>query len=835
MHTERLLHTIDCTQEHPPEIYFACGPTRVRTSGAGRYREAEPRPLARFGYRFSIDHPGKPHVAVVRYPDDRRRFMLIMDGTSYDLSTGVITGGAQPLSGDMLELRQVFWPRWRDCSLVFTTWSIGEPAAAAEVQIRELDSLPPLAVPGDSADGTRRALGVQYEDPCGTAASEGALTKEAWVERVTAYMRHSGQNLLVYPLVWYHGPQYPSAREPADAFDMVVAPDRRQYARWTRQPPAWVESLLERFAAAGLQFQASLTLLRLGSLMARMNTDAAAIQAGADTINNVLADGQVQTGTGDWTIVYNARNYPGLLAYHAAGRDLADFPWAYGERGGQRPGPIFNPVHPVVQEAVVGLVAEIAGRYAPYPAFTGISLNVWHASIGWFGSLRAGYDDLTAGLFSRETGIEIPVAADAPDRFAQRFAFLTSVCREAWIDWRCAKVHALLGRLRDAVLQARADLRLTLTLWDETTVPQLLGPVTGGHQYPARVSTAELYREGGIDLARLAGDPDLGVDLGLGNTRDRGGHPPAPAGGTEAPLAAVAMFRDHDFLDRQTLRGLAAQARPGAFVFNCWVEAWGRHRWFPCTPEDTQAEALAVMSGQPADGICRINSEYEPDGFWWDSQLRIAPAFPAGVHFLEPYAHALAEFDALRVTRGGLFLDKAHTEHLQAFARAYRSLPAVRFTTVGSSTDPVAVRTAVQDRLRYVYLVNREYYPVPVCLQFDRPPVGLRDLATGAALEAGARWETVLGPYELRAVALEAAADVAGFAVSPPESVVQALADQARDAMATLRRLPGRGYRLPGAEAMCRDLEEALAARRWAWLRRALSSYVVRKARELDV
>jgi len=47
--------------------------------------------------------------------------------------------------------------------------------------------------------------------------------------------------------------------------------------------------------------------------------------------------------------------------------------------------------------------------------------------------------------------------------------------------------------------------------------------------------------------------------------------------------------------------------------------------------------------------------------------------------------------------------------------------------------------------------------------------------------------------------------------------------------------LPGRGYRLPGAEAMCRDLEEALAARRWAWLRRALSSYVVRKARELDV
>jgi hypothetical protein len=833
MEPGRLLVAIDCTADYPPERYFACGLTEVIAGPAGRYRQAEARPLARFGYRFAVEHVGRPHLAVIRYPDDRRRFMLIMDGTEYDLSTGVITGGAQPHSGRLLELRQVFWPRWQDCSLVFTTWSTGEPAAAASFEIRELDGLPELEVPGDPCDGSRRQLGVQYEDPCGTGASEGALSKEEWAERIVAYMRHSGQGLLVYPLVWYHGPQYPSQREPADAFDTVVAPDRRQYARWTTHPPEWVAPLLDRLAAARLEFVASLTLLRLGSLMRRMNCDLAAIVAGADTINNMLWCDQVQTGTSDWTVVYNARNYPGLLEYHAAGKDQGDFPWMYGEKGGQHPGPIFNPLHPVVQEAVVGLVQEVVQRYGAFPAFRGLSLNLWHATIGWFASLRAGYDDYTTALFARETGIQIPVDDRAPDRFSRRHQYLTGVCRPAWIEWRCRKVQALVCRLRDVVVAARPDLRLTLTVWDETTVPQLLGWATGGHQHPARLSTLELYREGGIDLEQLGREPGVAVDLGLGNTRDRGGHPPDSTGGTAAPPEGASMYRDHDFLDRQTLTAMAELPDPGAFIFNCWVEAWGQHRWFPCAPDDAQAAALAVMSGQPAEGIFRLNSEYPEDGFWWDSQLRISPAFPAGDHFLEPYAHAVAELDARRITRGGLFLDKAHTELLQGFAPAYRSLPAVQFATVGSSTDPVAVRTVLHGGRRYLYLVNREYYPVEVRVRFSGRPIGLQDLATGEPIAAAADWEVVLGPYQLRALALCDQVGVDGFTATPPAPVAQALAEQVGQAAHDLALLAARGLALPGAEQLWRELPAALAAGRLAWVRRALHSYVVRKSRQL--
>jgi hypothetical protein len=40
------------------------------------------------------------------------------------------------------------------------------------------------------------------------------------------------------------------------------------------------------------------------------------------------------------------------------------------------------------------------------------------------------------------------------------------------------------------------------------------------------------------------------------------------------------------------------------------------------------------------------------------------------------------------------------------------------------------------------------------------------------------------------------------------------------------------GHSISGMDEMQRDIERAIAAKRLAWLRRALSSYIVRKCRE---
>ncbi|MCL5096097.1 MAG: family 10 glycosylhydrolase [Candidatus Omnitrophica bacterium] len=837
----RLIDRIDCTRDLGPDRYFAYGTTQVVEAGAGRYREAEGKPASRFGYRFRINKIGQPHVAVIRFPDDKRRYMCIMDGTTYDLTTGVFTDWAQPLSGKMLEMRQVFWPRWEDCSITFMTWGEGEPAAAASIEIHELGSLPALELPGDPGDDGHRELGIQYEDPCGTGVSEGASNRDEWMDRVVQYARYTGQGLLVYPMAWYHGPQFPCECEPADGFDMVVAGDRKQYSRWTTHPADWYAKLLERFDNEGLSFQGALTLMRLGTLLERMNIDLESIRSGKETFNNMMWNNQVQSSTNDWTPIYNARNF-NVIAENLKKMGPSDPGSAlpqnvYGERHapGSHTAPMFNPLHPVVREAILRFVEEIGERYGRYPAFKGISFNMFASAMPWFGSIHAGYDDYSIALFERETGIAVPVNPKAPDRFAQRYEYLTFVCRPAWVAWRCRKIRALFGDIHRALAGARPDLRVTVTLWDETMVTNTLGgPARPALQLHARRDMHELFRDAGIDLTLFDDEPGLEVDRGMGNSRDRGGHGSNPAGGVNLPVSETTMYRDFDFLDQQTIDAFHAHPRPGAFIFNCWVEAWGKHVWFQPEAGDPNLAKVKFMDGKPAEGILRLNSEYPKDGFWWDSQLRITPGFPAGIHFMEPYVEALADMDACRITRGGLFLDKAHSELIARFARAYRALPRQKFDTVGKTTDPVAVRSLRRAQAQYFYAVNREYYPVEVRLTFSHAPTGLRDLATGKPLVAPPEWVLILGPYELRSFAADTDVRLIGFSATPPPLVVERLTDEARRALASFDKVRQSGKFIPGMDDLESGMRAALAEGRFAWLRRVITGYCARKCVELS-
>ncbi len=78
--TNRLVTTIDCTKDYGPDAYFGFSDVRATQSAAGKYREAGLAPESRFGYRFAVEQVGRPHLAVIRYPDDKNRCMAIMDG-----------------------------------------------------------------------------------------------------------------------------------------------------------------------------------------------------------------------------------------------------------------------------------------------------------------------------------------------------------------------------------------------------------------------------------------------------------------------------------------------------------------------------------------------------------------------------------------------------------------------------------------------------------------------------------------------------------------------------------------------------------------------------------
>ena len=786
---KRPVAAIDCTQDHGPDKYFGLGEVRVVQSKAGAYREAGLSADSRFGYRFQIRNVGKPHLAIIRYPDDRTRCMSISDGTCYDLSVGVFTGTAkphgtytglaQPLSGKMHEIRQFFWPRWTDCSIVFGNTTQGEPAAAAHVAVYEVDNLPSLQFPGDQSAGPRRSLGVSYEDPCSHASDLGALTFDAWLDRMVVFAKFAGMNRLTYPIVWYHGPLYPSDTEPASYFDWSVASpvNRNLYIRWTAHPEDWVERLLSRFDKEGLEFVSQVTYIRLGSLMKRMNIDLDAIRAGADTINNMRADDKVQSGAGDWTGEYNVLNFERQRECREQGKSWRQCPLQYGERpdGGGARGPIFNPLHPIVQKAMLGSVREIARRYGKHPSYKGLHIYCYGSSTLGFGSLRYGYDDATIHLFEQETGVKVPVEAKLPDRFSKRYALLTAhAMREKWVTWRCGKITDLIRRMRDELVGVRPDLRLALS-------------PNGG-------------RDAGIDAAAIRQEPGITLTVGLN------GLTPCADSATAEPDSGETVN-----------------------IFNTWIERWGKHRWWSCDPQDAQARALAAILGKPTEGICRMGSEYPADGFWWpNAQLRITPAFSGGVHFMRHYANAVARFDPLVLSRGGLTLDRGHAELVRPFACAYRALPAKKFQTVGDNTDPVVVRTLVDGGKRYVYLVNREYYPVLVVVQVSHAAGTIVNLSTNAETAAAGTWPLTLGPYELQSFALSPAVEIAGFAASPAPDVVAQLTREAETVVQRIRAKQPAGAKSPGdATALAAAIQAALKQGRLAGLRQLLESAAV--------
>jgi hypothetical protein len=337
------------------------------------------------------------------------------------------------------------------------------------------------------------------------------------------------------------------------------------------------------------------------------------------------------------------------------------------------------------------------------------------------------------------------------------------------------------------------------------------------------MSTRELYRRGGFDISLYRDMPGIEIHASPCFARDR---EKAASGGLATPAEMLSTFRDHDFLDRPFLDEMAAAGRPGAFVFDCWIEHWGDHRWFPVEAGDAQAERMLSFFGPRAQGVFRLNSLYPKDGFWWDSQLRIAPGFPAGTHYREHAAFALAEYDALRITRGGLFLDTGHAEETRDFALAFRTLPDRRFETLGATTDPVAVRTLDADGMRYTYAVNRDHYPVRLALAV--PGGGravLTDTVTGRSTEIAGTAEIELPPYGLRTFVSPPEPIVEPGRTSIPREIEERLVREAKGFLGRVEDLRKRGASPAGAEAMAGEVRASLDGKLYARLRRQLASY----------
>lgn len=835
-----LVAAFDCTKHYDSDVFFQKEGVHLVESSLGTYLETSDDPLSRFGYRFQLKHVNKPHMLIVSYPDDKRRHMMINDCLSFDTSTGIFTDEEYKPTNTVREIHRIFYPRTTDMTLVFMSWGKNEPAAAFGFVVYELEELKESRFKKYGTDETRK-FGVQYEDPGSPGGDLGTVSYEEWMDRVIEYEKHVGRNMIIHPINWYSGPLFDSKKQPAECRFGVALPERRRYVIVSTKPADRVTAFLDKCESAGIDFVGGMTLLRLGNLMKNMNVDMESIAAGADTYNNVRFDNKVQVTCNDWTTPYNAVNEEKMVAegYNSfADVDYEKFEYAYGEPyiygGGSytdtfRGAPIFNPLHPEVQRQLVEYFEEISEKYGRKKAFKGVSINIWHGTFIWFCSLQVGYDDYTVNLFTKETGIQIPCEPTDPDRFRKRYDFLIHRNRKLWIDWRCKKIHELILKLRDALRTYNSSLDLYLCAWvSEPMYLHLFGAYNESTQYPAVLGVDDILKEGGINLSLFTEDEGIHISVSHNQHRDS-----CDWQNEGAMLSEEKSHVCHDlnYMDDSWTKVIKQLPGSGSFTFDTWTEGWGKHISMPFNRHepgiDKVLDELKVEEAIFYEDTCKM----EEDGFWFDCQWQITSCFPPGRNYLEPFAHAVAEWDSLYLLRGGLYHDGSHAKEMQEYASVFTNLPAIKFDTVQGSGDPVVVRELNRNGQYYVYAVNREPYNVTVKIKLERAAnvCNLRVTEEGSIVK---EIELELKAFGIEAFVCSEENHVVSYETLIPETEWEKYKRQYEEQMNVFQWLKQSQYCIAGAEQIEAQLVKAYVAKQPARIRHILNCYVSAKARE---
>jgi hypothetical protein len=831
----RLVHEIDCCKDQDRNQYFESAPTVICNPAIGSYRECAPIKFSRFAYRFHLSKVQRPHVISISYPDDKERTFCIMDGRTYDLSSGIATGREMPISGKMLTHNIIFWPRWTDCTLMFVTWDAAAPAAVSKVQVFELDDkfFDEYACPSQGDDF--RQIGFKWEDPGSRYVTMGSVKRPDWSKRVTAYASAMAQTVIQHPITWYWGCLYPSDVDETDYLEGIVDDNSTTYSSPMHTIYDWVAETIEDLGQKNIQFMGVFHAYRFYNLLRAAQKDG--------SIRNVNFDGTTQLSTLDWTRTWTRFNIP-LIAASENYKGNPEFirGTAYectdgmkeipsdilGEPMGKLEGfcaPIFNCLHPAVEKHLLALMTELKNRYCGYKNFKGITIPLWGATFIWYGSLKTGYDDLTFSLFERENNLDSGISPNDPDRFAKRFTWVTANFKQQWIDWRSGKIKGLISRMRKALAGDRDDVKVVVSAWREPLLSQLLTSQEyhahlSYHSEPVQLCNsgdlASLLRQGGIDPALYDGGDGVEIELLNDPYRDRS----LEIRNGKTPMSNA--LRDHDFLDSTANSLFGSKNNRNVFIFNAYYES-GRYVLGNADPH--MAQSLRDC-GSGINDLYKVYLVFDhPTWPWFEREFTTCPGVPAsGRNFLEYFAHAVAVMDAKLITFGGLLIGcYGHDEDLREFSRAFTSLPTEPFDTVPSNSDAVVVRSLSRGDKTYMYLVNSEPVPMQVKVVFsanvvlnasDAQPITITDAVHTFLLQ----------PYELKAYHM-----LKGKPVSTDVQLTEELIDRMGKAKAMLKQMAGIQEEAKWYTWLLPELKDCVENAKHSRLRQVFRSYPVKR------
>lgn len=715
---------IDCAKDD--KGYVDDGQAKLVSSSLGAYREAGDGEAERFSYEVNFPNAdGSPVVVEVTWPDDKPRSMgLYMFAHSpetrqhRDRLGGGIQGGVEyPCSGELQTVRYIFYP-WLDRYLFEARTMIkGMPAAVKSVTVRPVvGRLPKLPILLPEGGLEQRYLGHMDEDQSfeilmnwkkDSPDGEKKKNSVAVIESLLDYFDYTGQNAISYPLIRY---SYVYQDLPG-AYDSAGFRTR-----------GWPNLMLDMFERRGKKLIATCNLQGLPE--------------------DLLAPDELSQ------------------AYALYDR--------YGAVVKGRVGVNFNPVHPDGRRRFLRHLQDVLDSYGAHPAFAGIDLWFLKKITPWsFGSLDYGYGDFTVDLFEQESGIQLGLKADLPDRFSQRYELLTGKYRTEWLAWRARKTTELVAEIDKRMREVRSDLSLYLTL--------------GGW---GREETLDHVDEDQFDFEKLFYE-DYGISL--------------------EQMAALPSVR------------LAPQRQP----------TWYRHQKHRRGAESTANELMwnpekfAAVRATGKGASCSYLRYFESygkslDNDQYKSYFQSADVKPHGRYFLQELVQSVAATDPQSILIGGQPLGMSGRDaECREFARAFRALPVGPFADLPGQQDPVVVRFLKTEQGTWLYAANLSFFPMAGNVSFATAPATLVNLSTGSPVALSDRLlKLSLKPFELCSFKMDTGALPQQWTLNESPTVEKWYKDQLRGIRKLLAELDKSDR--TDFEPLCERIQSALDQQQYA-------------------
>lgn len=380
--------------------------------------------------------------------------------------------------------------------------------------------------------------------------------------------------------------------------------------------------------------------------------------------------------------------------------------------------PLFNVLHPEVEKYVKSCIDRVIDEVGDNPALQGFVFNMSPRSLLSFGKLEAGYNDYTIAAFEHDTGIRIPVDRSDPMRGKLYADWLLAHEKQRWLDWRAARLADFYGRIIAYIRSKRDDLALVIN-------PR-------------------------FSYSRFINDPDFMDKLCSDRRLREAGFAPGLykkyPGIVFMPTAFPALYRHRDGMKGVTE---AIHRRLGVIetepeYYNLALEGSRAALNLHDIYWESQIGGGFKKNGDYAekDKPAPLVSSWLRETVW-----RVGTLNSSGRDCLKGYVLPLRYGDFIAYSKGGFLIGSYGTEpYLREFARAFRILPAVKFSDRQLASPVVRWREAAVDGFVWSYLVNTS--DAPVSLRATVPD-GTVDPVSGQVVAPG-EWTVLLAPWQLR-------------------------------------------------------------------------------------